>query len=132
MKYKHISFDEDSITNLLSRIEELMVVQTGNLECMMKREDDARKEVERAQAAYDTAFHSTFLRIIHGSIQTEEKKKIPASVAKDVAKAMCDDQWKDLAITKGKLESATAVVRMEGEKVNVLKKLLDDRNRLGG
>jgi hypothetical protein len=132
MDYEHIEFDRSNITNLLHNVEEMLVIQTGNLECMMKRENDRRKDEEAAQSAYDTAFHSTFLKIIHGSIKTAEEKKIPASVAKDVAKAMCDNEWKTLAIAKGKLESASAVVRVESEKVNTLKKLIDDRNRLGG
>ena len=58
---------------------------------MMQREDKERKALERAQATYDTAFHSLFLRIIHGSVKSEEGKKIPASVAKDVAKGKASE-----------------------------------------
>ena len=132
MKYENIDFSRNNLENIFANIDIYLVIQTNNVECMMKREDEARWGKQRAESAYESAYHSTFLKMLHGSILTAEEKKFAQSVADKAAKAMCDNEWKDLAIAKAKLESASAVVRIQIEKMNTLKKVKEDRSRMGG
>jgi len=127
-----MSIDFSSVELLMHNLDEMLVLQTYEYEQAILKENMAREAKVEAANELEGEFNKTFLRVLHGDLKTDAGKPFAQSVAKDVAKAMCSELRQEYAMAESTHETMMSLARIEMEKMNAIKKLIEARSRLGG
>ena len=117
MKYKIDLSTKYGIQDVMARAEEYHLMATNNFE-------DAIEEEKQAREMYIDGFSTVFLQLLSGE-RNVGGKKVPASVCEKTARALCSDSYYIY-------ENACRESKKREEVMNSIKKLLDQRTRLGG
>jgi len=131
MSYHHIKMDYDNIQAIISNIDKALLTQTSNFEHYVEEEIKAREDYIAKSNTYKREYSKQFLLLLAGE-ETMDDKKVASTMCDKAAKAKTVELEVDLDIAKGVLDSMQARKRLEEEKMNSIKKLLDARRGLGG
>lgn len=113
----HLELNPDNLAFVLAHAEETLLKATHNYECYVELEC-------RARQAYHEKYDACLLALLRGAEKIGEKV-VAQSVAEKTAKAMCGQAYVDY-------ENAIRRADVAEEKMNSIKKLLDQRIKLGG
>lgn len=116
MKYKIDLSTKEGLQVVMARAEDTLLMATHNYEMAIEEEKQARE-------MYVDKFSTEFLSLLSGKIIGD--KKVPPSVVDKTAKALCSDEYVIY-------ENALRESKKREEVMNSIKKLLDQRARLGG
>ena len=105
------------IQEVMANAEEILMKATYNFEEAVEQEKNARE-------IYIDGFSSVFLSLLSGE-QKVGDKRVPPSVCEKTARALCSDSYYIY-------ENACRESKKREEVMNSIKKLLDQRTRLGG
>ena len=112
-----MNLDEEGIEEVMAHAETSLLKATHNFEVAVELERRARRK-------YYDKFHSTFLSLLSGEKEIGDKV-IAQSVVEKTSRAISNDEYVDF-------ENAIRNSKKNEEKMNSIKKLLDQRTRLGG
>ena len=113
----HIELNPDNLAVVLSHAEEVLLKATHNYECAVELEC-------RYREIYYKKYNASLLSLLSGAEKIGEKI-VAQSVAEKTARAMCGQEYVDF-------ENAIRHADVAEEKMNSIKKLLDQRIKLGG
>ena len=114
----HIDLHTDAaLQYIISHADEVLIKATHNYECAVELECRSRQE-------YYEKYNACFLSLLSGAEKVGEKI-VAQSVAEKTARAMCGQQYIDY-------ENSQRRASVAEEKMNSIKKLLDQRSKLGG
>jgi len=113
----HIELNPENLAYVLSNAEETLLKATHNFEVSIELEC-------RYRQAYYEKYNATFIALLRGAEKVGEKI-VAQSVAEKTARAMCGQQYIDY-------ENSQRRASVAEEKMNSIKKLLDQRSKLGG
>lgn len=108
---------EQNIEFIMVNAETALLKATHNYECSIELERRSRKR-------YYDKYHSVFLDLLSGKKMIGEKRVVQ-SILDKTAKALCNDEYVSY-------ENAVRESKKNEEKMNSIKKLLDQRTRIGG
>ncbi len=117
MKYKIDLSTKEGLQAVMARAEDTLLMATHNYE-------QAIEEEKRAREMYVDKFSTEFILLLSGVHKIGEKST-PASVCEKTARAICSNEY----IT---YENSLRESKKREEVMNSIKKLLDQRTRLGG
>jgi len=112
-----LDLSPDKLHYVLANADETLLKATNNFEVAVELECRAREK-------YYEKFNSCFLAFLRGAEKLGEKI-VAQSVAEKAAKAVCGQEFVEY-------ENAQRRAEVAEEKMNSIKKLLDQRTKLGG
>ncbi|KKL61351.1 hypothetical protein LCGC14_2196140 [marine sediment metagenome] len=117
MKYKIDLSTKEGLQAVMARAEDTLLMATHNYEMAIEEEKIARM-------IYIDGYSTVFLSVLSGDQKIGEKK-VPPSVVDKATKALCKDSYHSY-------ENSLRESKKREEVMNSIKKLLDQRTRLGG
>ena len=113
----HLELSPDNLAAVLGHAEEVLLKATHNFEVAVELEC-------RYRQAYYEKYNACLLSLLSGAEKIGEKI-VAQSVAEKTARAMCGSAYVDY-------ENSINRAKVAEEKMNSIKKLLDQRIKLGG
>ena len=131
MSYTHINI-RGQLTEVLANMDKAMATLVENLEHLTEEESKARQDYLDFSREFKKNHAENYIRVVLGEEKDGEGKKIAATAAEKMAKALCVEAEVRMDQAKGILEGVLSRKELEREKLNVCKKLAEARTHLGG